>query len=780
MKNKITQSIFLILLISINSFSQKLQEQKKGNPTPPSFNYDRPSNCALNTSFLMMDLKQNKDLEYIKSLYSLTEIDGVLYVGAFFKIDKDAFNRANVEKLGVKLNTEAGDFFTSLIPINSLENLFSVKGVVSVEIADKVKSTMDYARTLTNVNQVHAGTGLPQAYTGNGVVVGVIDSGFDYTHPNFRNLNTQQIRISRVWEQTETGTPPTGFNYGNEIIGATNILANSNDNNVNGSRGSHGTHVTGIASGSGGIVNSPNKGIAYDSELVLVPTNMTDISVLHGLDYIFDYSTSVNKPAVINLSLGKHIGPHDGTSFFDSASTSMLNHYGNNGKIIIGSAGNQGNDKIHLNKSFSSTNNTSLSFIKFPYSSVVTNGSATIDLWGTVGTNFEVAVNIYNIITNQYIEYTSYVSTSNNSNTYQGTIYDGDTSNAPDGCIVQISVETANTNNNKPHAMISINNSLQDDSFKYVLLEIKSTTVTVNAWCSASNSSVIFDNLGSTSTIVTDGDTNMTIGEIGGTGNSIISVGSYNSKSCTTMYFNNNNPKCTFDVNTGLFGIADSSSKGPTADGRIKPDITAPGNRIVSSVSRFDNSYVYSGGTFNNTTDYSDVVSGLTDNTNTWYFAAMQGTSMAAPVVTGIVALWLQANPNLTIAQIKTILQNTSITDSYTGTGSAIPNNTWGRGKINALTGAQYINQFLNIDTFNNSNSFVVYPNPTTSKIYITSIDYVGNYEIFNTVGQKISEGSFNSILDEKELDLSSLPSGLYILNFKGANSNKSVRIIKQ
>ena len=76
MKNKITQLLnFLILLLSINLFSQNFEELKKeGKPSEPTFVYDRPKNCALNTSFLMMDLKQNKDIEYLKNRYSLSEI----------------------------------------------------------------------------------------------------------------------------------------------------------------------------------------------------------------------------------------------------------------------------------------------------------------------------------------------------------------------------------------------------------------------------------------------------------------------------------------------------------------------------------------------------------------------------------------------------------------------------------------------------------------------------------------------------------------------------------
>ncbi len=756
-----------MLLLSISLFSQNFEELKKtGKPSEPTFVYERPQNCALNTSFLMMDLKQNKGVEYIKNRYSLNEIDNNLYVEAFLKIDKEIFQKKNVESLGVKLNTEAGNFFTALIPINTIESLFEVEGIVSVDIAEKVHTTMDNARTVTNVNQVHAGTGLPQAYTGNGVIVGVIDIGFDYTHPNFRNLNTQQTKISKVWEQSGITTAPAP--YGTEYVGQTAILNRMRDLVDE----THGTHVAGIAAGSGGILNSLNKGVAYDSEIVLVSTNMSNVGIINGIQYIFNHAINNNKPAVANMSLGSHIGPHDGTSSFDSMSSTLTG----NGRILVGSAGNEGSDLLHLGKTFSVNSNTLLSFVKF-YPSLSTNGTSKIDIWGEVGKNFSVAVNIYNINNNTYEDFTPYINTSSGTNTSTSAnynLYDDDPI-IPDLCNVQVSFESSNSQNSKPHVFLNINNTSQDDNYKYIVLEIISNDGHVNSWCA----NCTFNNLSFT-TPVQNGDTSMTVGEIGGTGNSIISVGAFNTKSCTTMYFNNNNPKCTFDVATGLFDIANFSSKGPTADGRIKPDITAPGNRIVSSISRFDSRYNFTGGNFNQNEKYADVVSGLTDNINNWYFAANQGTSMAAPMVTGIIALWLQANPNLTVAQIKTILQNTSITDSFTGTGSAIPNNTWGRGKINAYAGIQYINQFLNVDTFDTTNNFIVYPNPTSSKIFITSKEHVSSYEIYNTLGQKVLEGSFNKVLDQEEMDMTNLQIGLYFLNIKGDKTTKSIKIIKK
>ena len=769
MKTKLLFTFFM-LSISINIFSQNRIGEKKGNPVQPSFTYERPLNCALNTSFLMMDIKQNKDAKYLKERYNLTEINSKLYVDAFIKVSND-FDRSKTELLGVELNVKAGDFYTAIIPIEKLEDLFLINGIQKIEIGEKAKISLDNARTLTNVNQVQAGTGLPQAYTGTGVIVGVIDKGFDYTHPTFRNLATNQSRISKVWEQTETGTPPNGFSYGNEIIGQTNILNNGYDLTTE----SHATHVTGIAAGSGGIANSLFKGIAYNSEIVLVPSDLSPEKIFNGIQYIFNYATSVNKPAVINMSIGSHFGPHDGTSDFDLACNSIVGP----GKILVGAAGNEGEDKIHVNKTLNSTNSL-LSFVNFPHltdgtiNPIMSKGITQIDIWGEVGKPFSVAVNVYNIFLNSYDDFTPYINTVTNTSTYTGVIYDNDTTSPQDGCIVQIGTENSNANNSKPHAIIYIDNSYQDDVLNQLLIEVIGADGSVNAWHCGDGTAIFTDLNGitgitaGTAVGATNGNTDMTVGEIGGTGNSIISVGAFTSKNTYTDYSGNGH-----SITGTLYDIANFSSKGPTADGRKKPDITAPGNVIVSSVNHFDTTHNY------NATN-TETVSGLNDGTTAWAFATMSGTSMASPIVTGIIALWLQAKPNLTLAQIKTILQTQSITDSFTGTGSSIPNNTWGRGKINALTGVQYINQFLNLETFNSSNNFVLYPNPTSSTVLATSEEYYDNVEVYNILGQKVYMQSLGAILDNKEIDLSNLSKGTYILKFNNLEFSKSIKVIKQ
>ncbi len=121
--------------------------------------------------------------------------------------------------------------------------------------------------------------------------------------------------------------------------------------------------------------------------------------------------------------------------------------------------------------------------------------------------------------------------------------------------------------------------------------------------------------------------------------------------------------------------LAPFSSHGPTADGRVKPDITAPGAVVVSSLNSYDTQY-------NATSPY--VAASTVWNSRTYYFGAFMGTSMATPVVTGIIALMLEQDPTLTPENVKDIFKSNSISDSFTGTIPVDGSETWGWGKINA------------------------------------------------------------------------------------------------
>lgn len=652
MKHLLLSSFFSLTIFTINAQEKKLAPNPYDIQKLEIINETKTvRGISPSTAFLILDLKKTGiaklSEEQLIEKYALIKKDGILYANSFITLN-NADNSNELSKNGVLVGTQKGNIITALIPIEQLETLTKNHNINYIQIGEKVAPTMDNARTATNVNQVHTGISLPQPYFGEGVVVGIIDIGFDYTHPNFYNsTGTSGYRVKRVWEQNATsGTPPTGYTYGRELTTQTAILSAQRDM----TNQSHGTHVAGIASGAGGGASTTYTGVASKADLVLVSANSSTVGFLEAIEYIQNYATSVSKPCVINLSWGSHVGAHDGTSTFDKLCDSF---FVGEGRILVGSAGNEGGDNLYLGKTYTTTDTTLYTFVLFPNSSLGTNGASYIDIWGNVGDNFYVGVHIYNTSTDEFEDATPYLYNGAFTGTYSHTLYDDDFW-FPDACNVDISTGI-DPNNNKPRATLLINHTAQDDNYRFALIEIRASSTQTKMWA---NSAVFTNN--SYSAPVLSGNSNSTMGELGGTGKSIISVGAYN-----TNYSPNG-------------AIASFSSKGPTADGRTKPDITAPGNRITSSVSRFDSYYQSSGG------GWSDVVSGVTNGTNTWRFAKMQGTSMAAPLTTGIIALWLEMYPDLTPAQAKQIMKTSAITDSYTGTIPTLGSNTWGWGKINA------------------------------------------------------------------------------------------------
>jgi minor extracellular serine protease Vpr len=622
------------------------------------------------SAFLLMELdklkKENRAIQPADSIlierYNLFYIGSELFVNSFLIINEE-FDKAKFESKGGFVNSTSKSIATASVPVNRLNEIIEIEGILYVQIAEKAERTMDTARNATWVNLVHQGQQLPQSYFGTGVVIGVIDNGFDYTHPNFYDgTGSNNYRVKRVWEQSATtGTPPSGFTYGRELTTQSAILNAQKDQIDN----SHGTHVAGIAGGAGVGVNTTLSGVAPQSELVFVATPMTTVSIADGIQYIINYANSQNKPCVINISIGSNAGPHDGFSPFDQYCEGVVG----NGKILVGAAGNEGQKQLYVGKSYTTNDNTLYSFVQFPNSSDGTNGTALIDIWGNPNQNYEVAVNIYNTNTNSFEDWTPYIQ-ANSNNTFNYTLFDDDFF-LPDACSVTIATSLY-PGNNKRNVQILIDHTAQDDNYRWAMVEIIANTGQTKMWAATGGSQ--FTNVGRPSPWV-NGSTNSTVMEIGGTGNAIISVGAYTSKNSWTA-FNLSSQIAPYFAPVGA--IAPFSSKGPTADNRIKPDITAPGNILASSVSRFDNSYTSLSGR---------TVSGVNNGTNNWYFGMMEGTSMASPMVTGILALWLQAYPDLNPTQALNLIKQNALTDSFTGIIPSAGSNTWGWGKVNAHQG---------------------------------------------------------------------------------------------
>ena len=296
--------------------------------------------------------KENiSDVQRLKSAYYFKQDDnkGKIIISAFIHL-YDGYDSDILRKFGVNIRTILGNILTADIPLEKLDNIVALDGVKYIEMGSPIRKNLDKAREEARVTDIQKGMSLPEEYRGKDVVIGVVDNGFEFGHPNFYSRDKSVLRIKRVWDQNIQGTPPEGFGYGCEYTTTEDILTKVTDT----SNSTHGTHVLGIAAGADNTDDKNVYGVATDAEIVLVSLNGNELinsdntAVLDGVKYIFDYAKSVNKPCVVNLSLGSHLGPRDGSSTFDLLTSEMLGP----GRILVGAAGNDGGSKCHVKKTF--------------------------------------------------------------------------------------------------------------------------------------------------------------------------------------------------------------------------------------------------------------------------------------------------------------------------------------------------------------------------------------------------------------------------------------------
>ncbi|MDR2815015.1 MAG: S8 family serine peptidase, partial [Prevotellaceae bacterium] len=264
----------------------------------------------------------------------------------------DTFDLKRLTALGVSVGVCVNGVVTARATPAQLAQAAQLDGIFFIDADNRARRKLDVAVPLIGADVVQRGGGaLTQAYTGKGVVIGVVDWGFDFTHETFRDT-LGNLRIARVWNQSSSRRPGNsndsvtfGFTYGAMYAAQSEIL----NLQCSSTETSHGTHVAGIAAGLGDDTGK-YRGVAPDAELVLVHLkDGTTAELIDGLKYIFSYAQRAGKPAVVNFSLGSHDGPHDGTSSFDLA----LEGLAGSGRIAVGAAGNEGSSKLHASHTFS-------------------------------------------------------------------------------------------------------------------------------------------------------------------------------------------------------------------------------------------------------------------------------------------------------------------------------------------------------------------------------------------------------------------------------------------
>jgi len=689
----------------------------------------------------------------LRNRFLLKKIKNQDYVNAFILLNDNA-DLDVLRSYGVKINIILPTIITAQVPVQDLENIAMLPQVRNIQIGTPVHRKMNRVRALTNVDQVQAGTNLASPFVGNHVVIGIIDSGIEYGHINFFDSTGMTLRIKHVWDQNITGISPTGFSYGTEYTTQSAILAARFDNQTE----THGTHVTGIAAGADKSNNNIYYGVAPGADIAMVSYNLKDqtsdnVSISDGLKYLYDYATSVNEPCVVNMSLGLQIGPHDGTSAFDQVCDALQGK----GRLLVGAAGNEGSDSLHISQTFTPTNSTLKTFFGYYKNTKLTGLS---DIWGDANKTFSIRVVVYNRSTGVEVYTTPALDAASSfSNTYTLT-----SANGASGTI-QVFTEK-NAVNSKPNAFVASDmNSINTGNSIGIILTAQNGTV--HAWADDFDSYFTGNKLSGWS----NGNSTNSAGEIGGTGKQIISVGAYVSKTTFT-----NIQGTSYRSPETLNQIAGFSSTGPTIDGRTKPDITAPGSVVVSSYS----SAIISDPNYSNY-----IVKKSTVNGKNYYYGQLEGTSMATPVVTGILATWLEAKNDLSPDEVRIVLQQTSITDSYTGTIPSTGSNTWGSGKIDALSGILACLKLAMLQKVQtSSDNYFIYPNPTSGTIYILFGKKDSNVQlsVYNLNGQRVYTQQLGdvAIAQEATITLPSLATGVYLVTLGGNLQYKSYHLLKR
>jgi subtilisin family serine protease len=583
-------------------------------------------------------------------------------------VDK-TFSPSSLAPAGWRLVTRINDVASLEGCEHTAPYLTAIPGILSIEHRKHIFPSMDSVRRETHINEVlgTAPSDLTKHYTGKGVLIGFLDTEFDTHHPAFLD-SLGHSRFVGIWDQTDTSKIRANrFGYG--LIRMQQEI--DKDTSFGLGDEPHGTLTASM--GAGRDRQFAYTGAAPDASIIGVmygSASGTTADIVNGLTWIFSIADSLKMPCVVNMSIGIQEGPHDGTSLVDQAVDALSGVSATTGlsRIVVGAAGNDGATKVHI--AFNLAAGQAMGTWFWPQNELdsvsPTNkkfvGYSLIDMWGEPNKPFSDTVYILNdslgtlrksgtaILTNRYSVPVTYADTLKWPDAFSGL----------DTIIIYTWVWPADATNKKPHVEIYAYCS------NWTLIPgvrvTSSSACTIHAWNVYKR-----DMNGGGATDFIYGDTLITVNEIGSTAKRIISVGSYYSKSSTFLY----DGSTTGQPDSALYEWTTWSSIGPTVDGRIKPEICAPGRMVVGAIPR-------------NATNNSRTVAWPSQASLAGRYAWSQGTSLSAPIVAGIVALMLQANPTLTPESVTTILQQTAIKDQYTGPITT-PDVRWGAGKVDAL-----------------------------------------------------------------------------------------------
>jgi subtilisin family serine protease len=458
---------------------------------------------------------------------------------------------------------------------------------------------------------------------GTGVLVAIVDSGFDLSHPMFRDA-AGNLRVEGLLWQRQPPNPPRQFTAAQLSAGW------SNGSNPGADENGHGTHVATIAAGSR---HQNLEGIAPGASFLLVKTNFIDTD--KALKWIYDKAG--NRPCVVNMSLGHHWGAHDGTEAEERYQAELAAQYP--GKIICVSAGNEREDKLHIGGRFSPGEEQTIDFATFRAERPGERPRAAMTLWHDENDLFSIT-----LVTRDGTEIAAPA-------IGQMDEYEATEVNIQIGRqiyvwskLVQTEIVLDFTSDAHPVQHLQ--------GWRLKLRCEQATVGRLDGWFANSGMGQFLPH-----PMVEEA---RTIG-LSATGDGCIAVASHVSKNSWTS------DSGVQDRPGAVLGRSSSfSSLGPTRDGRWKPEISAPGEVITSALA--------AGCAMATRTGFSPFRQAASR------LLSIQGTSMSSPMVAGVIALMLQKKPILTTAQVRDLLKMTAHKDAHTGLADWNP--AYGYGKV--------------------------------------------------------------------------------------------------
>ncbi len=647
------------------------------------------------------------------------------------------------------------------LPASAIMGLNDLSGLEFIEYHNnKPELLADVMLLNNNVSPVHQGASpLPQAYLGDDVILGFIDTGIELAHPDFQDENGN-TRVIALWDQTQDETipfrVPEPYGYGQEWT-AEDIDAGitAHEDQAFG----HGSNVSG-AGASNGNATGQFKGVAPNAQIITVSSDFSrenwTSTVADAIAFIFAKADALGKPAVVNLSLGTYLGSHDGLDAPALFIDGMLDAIP--GRSVVAAAGNSGDfEAYHLSYDIPETDTA---FTWFRYNENTLGGSVFFEAWADTAdfnqTSFALGVDA----SSPQYAFRGYSAWRNAATNLDQLITD---TVFFDG-VMQGVVETYL--------------GLRGGQF---LLQARVSEVfsTEYPWRFATTGGGRFD-LWSSGAIGTSAIANLDLPDASTyapmakyrfpdneksivdswvCSEKVVTVGNYINRD---SFVNVLGELTTFEETPGAISI--NCSRGPTRDNRQKPDIAASGDHTLST------------GKIAVLNSWINIAPEKVAQDSMHYING--GTSMASPVVAGVAALYFQRDPGADFFDVKNAIIANALADEFTG---ILPGPQFGHGKLDAFATLTVPFAVTGIGDISAS-GVKIYPNPAQGAVHIiTQNAQLVKLEVYDMMGRQILSQKI-AATSHFQLDTEGFGSGLFIVQIMksdGSSAHAKLRVEK-